>query len=94
MTSAQFLAAVFALSTLDGVAGEKQIIDVKELAETWQGWATRDEGHERATRHAAISIVANDRDGEPLRRPRQDRAQGDACGPAYEAGSAESERVE
>jgi hypothetical protein len=49
MNSAVFLAAVFALSTLDGVAGEKQIVDVKELAGTWHGWVTRDDGHERAT---------------------------------------------
>ena len=49
MKSAVCLAVVFALSTLDGVAGEKQIVDVKELAGTWQGWVTRGDGHERAT---------------------------------------------
>ena len=32
MHRALLLAAVFALSPLDGVAGEKQIVDVKELA--------------------------------------------------------------
>ncbi len=43
------LATVFALSPLDGVAGEKQIADIKELAGRWQGWATREQGQERAT---------------------------------------------
>jgi len=32
MHLALLLAAVFAVSPLDGVAGEKQIVDVKELA--------------------------------------------------------------
>jgi len=53
MSSAVFLAAVLALSTLDGVAGEKQLVDVKELAGTWQGWVTRGDGHERATMYVA-----------------------------------------
>ena len=44
-----FLATVFALSPLDGVAGEKQIADIKELAGRWQGWVTREQGQERAT---------------------------------------------
>jgi hypothetical protein len=43
------LAAVFALSPDDGVAEEKRIVDVKELAGSWQGWVTREEGQERAT---------------------------------------------
>ena len=43
------LAAVFALSTLDGVAEEKQIVDVKELAGSWRGWVTGEQGDERAT---------------------------------------------
>jgi hypothetical protein len=43
------LTAVFALSPLEGVAGEQQIVDVKELAGRWQGWVTREEGRERAT---------------------------------------------
>ena len=34
---ALLLAAVFALSTLDGVAEERQIVDVKELAGSWRG---------------------------------------------------------
>src|SRR5215471_1436666 len=46
---ALFLAAVFVLSPLDGIAEEKQIADVKELAGRWQGWITRDDGQEHAT---------------------------------------------
>ena len=53
MNSALFLAAVLALSTLDGVAGEKQITDVQELAGTWRGWVTRDNGQERATMYVS-----------------------------------------
>ena len=43
------LAAVFALSPLDAVAGEKQIADVKELAGNWRGWVRTEFGRERAT---------------------------------------------
>lgn len=43
------LAAIFALSPLDGVAGEKQIADVKELAGSWRGWVRTEFGRERAT---------------------------------------------
>src|SRR5512138_1808996 len=43
------LAAVLALSPLDGVAGEKQIVDVKELAGRWRGWVTEAVGDEWAT---------------------------------------------
>jgi hypothetical protein len=46
---ALLLAAAFALSPLDGVAGEKQIADIKELAGSWQGWVTREQGQELAT---------------------------------------------
>jgi hypothetical protein len=46
---ALLLAAVFALSPFDGVSGEKQIADVKELVGRWQGWVTREQGQERAT---------------------------------------------
>ena len=49
MYLALLLAALFALSPLDGVAQEKQIGDVKELAGSWQGWVAREEGRERAT---------------------------------------------
>ena len=49
MSVALLLALVLALSPLDGVAGEKRIDDVKELAGSWQGWVTRDEGREGAT---------------------------------------------
>ena len=43
------LAVVLALSPLDGVAGEKDIVDVKELAGSWRGWVTREEGQQGAT---------------------------------------------
>ena len=43
------LAAVFTLSPPDGIAGEKQIVDVKELAGSWRGWVTGEQGDERAT---------------------------------------------
>jgi len=43
------LAAVFALSPTGGFAGEKQIVDVKELAGNWRGWVTGEQGQERAT---------------------------------------------
>ena len=46
---ALLLTVVFALSPLAGAAGEKQIVDVKELAGSWQGWVTREEAQERAT---------------------------------------------
>ena len=46
---ALLLAAVFALSPLYGVAAEKQIRDVKELAGSWRGWVTGEQGDERAT---------------------------------------------
>src|SRR5215813_1921544 len=49
MHLALLLVAVFALSPLDGVTGEKQIVDVKELAGTWQGLLTREQGQQRAT---------------------------------------------
>src|SRR5262249_9739673 len=43
------LAVIFALSPLDGVAGEKQIADVKELAGRWRGWISEVTGEEWAT---------------------------------------------
>ena len=49
MHLALLLAAVFSLSPLGGVAGEKQIVDVKELAGSWRGWVTGEQGQERAT---------------------------------------------
>jgi len=52
---ALLLAAVFALSPLDGVAEEKQIADIKELAGSWQGLVTRGEEQERA-----LLIVSTD----------------------------------
>ena len=49
MNLALLLAGVFALSPLYGVAAEKQIRDVKELAGSWRGWVTGEQGQERAT---------------------------------------------
>ena len=43
------LAAIFALSPLDGVTEDKQIADVKELAGTWRGWVAEVAGDEWAT---------------------------------------------
>ncbi len=45
---ALFLAAVFALCPLAAVAGDKQVKDVKELAGSWRGWVTGEQGDERA----------------------------------------------
>jgi hypothetical protein len=43
---ALLLAAVLVLSPLDGLAGEKQIVDVKELAGRWRGWVNEVAGDE------------------------------------------------
>jgi hypothetical protein len=43
------IAAVFALSPIDGIAEERQLADVKELAGSWRGWVTAEMGDERAT---------------------------------------------
>ena len=43
------LAVVFALFPLNGLAAEKQVADVKELAGSWRGWVTGEQGQERAT---------------------------------------------
>jgi len=43
------LAAAFTLSPLAGVAEEKQIVDVKELAGRWRGWVAEVAGDEWAT---------------------------------------------
>jgi hypothetical protein len=43
------LAAMLTLSPLAAVAGEKQVVDVKELAGSWRGWVTGEQGQERAT---------------------------------------------
>ena len=45
---ALLLAVVFALSPLAGVAAEKKVNDVKELAGTWRGCVTGEQGDERA----------------------------------------------
>jgi len=44
-----FLAAAFALLPFQGLAADKPIQDVKELAGNWQGWVTAEVGDERAT---------------------------------------------
>lgn len=44
-----FLAAVFVLSPLEGMAADKQVKDVKELAGNWRGWVTGEQGDERAS---------------------------------------------
>ena len=43
------LAAILALSPLDGIAGEKQIVDIKELAGRWRGWVNEVAGDEWST---------------------------------------------
>jgi hypothetical protein len=43
------LAAVLALSPFAGVAADKKVNDVKELAGSWRGWVTGEQGQERAT---------------------------------------------
>lgn len=62
---ALLLVAVFALSPLDGVAEEKQIVDVKELAGSWRGWVSEAAGDEWATmnvsadgRYKALTITS------------------------------------
>ena len=49
MSLALLLAAAVALFPRDGVAEEKQIVDVKELAGSWRGWVMREEAQEPAT---------------------------------------------
>ena len=46
---ALLLAASFAASPVDGVAGGKQIVDVKELAGSWRGWVSEAAGDEWTT---------------------------------------------
>ena len=49
MHLALMVAAVFAMSPLYRVAGEKQVVDVKELAGSWRGWVAEVAGDEWAT---------------------------------------------
>ena len=49
MHLALLLAAAYAVFPLDGVAGEKQIADVKELAGSWRGWVRAESRQEGAT---------------------------------------------
>jgi len=46
---ALLIAASFAAPPLDGLAGEKQVAHVKELAGSWRGWVRTEFGRERAT---------------------------------------------
>ena len=46
---ALFLAGVLITLPFQGLAADKQIQDVKELAGNWQGWVTAEVGDERAT---------------------------------------------
>jgi hypothetical protein len=46
MRLALVLAVIFAMLPLDGVAGEKQVRDVKELAGSWRGWVTAETGQQ------------------------------------------------
>ena len=46
---ARLIAAVCVMVPLAGLAGEKQVVDVKELAGNWRGWVTAETGQERAT---------------------------------------------
>lgn len=43
------LAAALVTLPVQGLAADKQIKDVKELAGNWQGWVTAEVGDERAT---------------------------------------------
>lgn len=49
MHLALVIGAVLFLSPVEGVTDEKRIVDVKELAGTWQGWATRQQGRQPVT---------------------------------------------
>ena len=44
-----FLAGALITLPFQGLAADKQIKDVKELAGNWQGWVTAEVGDERAT---------------------------------------------
>jgi hypothetical protein len=46
---ALLLAVVLVVSPLDGFAGDKQIVDVKELAGRWRGWVNEVAGDEWST---------------------------------------------
>jgi|SRR6266850_8022752 len=46
---ALLLATSFVFFPLHGIAAEKKVVDVKELAGSWQGWVTAGAGQERAT---------------------------------------------
>ena len=49
ITLVLLLAVTFVTLPFQGLAADKQIKDVKELAGSWQGWVTAEVGDERAT---------------------------------------------
>jgi hypothetical protein len=53
----RLLALMCVALPLQGLAAEKQIQDVKELAGNWRGWVTGEQGQERAT----MTVDANGR---------------------------------
>src|SRR5262245_747084 len=68
---ALLVAAVFSLSPLAGVAGENKVTDVKELAGSWRGWVTGEQGDERANmtiaadgKYKASTITGSTTEGE------------------------------
>ena len=65
---ALLLASVFALSPLAGIAADKKIADVKDLAGSWQGWVASQSGgqdHVTMTIKADGSYQASTRAGTP-----------------------------
>ena len=68
---AWLLAAAFAAWPCQGLAADKQIRDVKELAGSWTGWVTAEVGQDRATmdvqedgRYKASTIRGTEAEGQ------------------------------
>ena len=84
------LAAGFVLFPLATGAGEKKITDVKELAGSWRGWVTGEQGDERANmtvsadgKYKASTITGSTTEGQFFLqngklRYRSSRTEGDA----------------
>jgi hypothetical protein len=70
-----FVAILFGLAfvacPLGGVAGEKQITDVKALAGTWQGWETAPWELLSAEWQVEVPVIAQRGGGDSLGRQRQ-----------------------
>jgi len=49
MQAALLLAVTLVVFPFAGIAAEKKVTDLKELAGSWQGWVTGEQGQERAT---------------------------------------------